>query len=220
MIFAPFFALLDAARRGTGQVLDAAGFGPIKTPSRIVFDVPGVRLRAYQPDGCPKGPVLLIIPAPIKRACIWDLLPEISVVRRCLRHGLRVYLLEWLDRESAQDDFGVADYTERLPLAVLDVVARETGEAAAMLAGHSLGGGDLCCAPSGPRVWPRVDRCAACLRAWSGRAAGARRDGRAKRAAAPRPGWWRLGARLTDGAAERGDGAGGFHTAAMGRPGR
>lgn len=140
MIFAPFFALLDEARRGTGQALDAAGFGPIKTPSRIVFDLPGMRLRAYQPDGGPEGPVLLIIPAPIKRAYIWDLLPEVSVVRRCLRHGLRVYLLEWLDTEQAPDHFGLADYTERLPLAALDVIARETGEAAAMLAGHSLGG--------------------------------------------------------------------------------
>jgi polyhydroxyalkanoate synthase len=101
-----------------------------------------VRLHAYQPPGAAvaAGPVLLIIPAPIKRAYIWDLQPEASVVRYAQHRGLRVYLLEWLDPGPREDGFGLADYAERLPLAALDAVAAETGEAAAVLAGHSLGG--------------------------------------------------------------------------------
>ncbi|HYZ31881.1 MAG TPA: alpha/beta fold hydrolase [Crenalkalicoccus sp.] len=84
--------------------------------------------------------MLLIVPAPIKRAYIWDLLPEVSVVRQCLRRGLQVYLLEWLDPGSAEDRFGLADYADRLPAAALDAIAAETGKATAVLTGHSLGG--------------------------------------------------------------------------------
>jgi polyhydroxyalkanoate synthase subunit PhaC len=62
------------------------------------------------------------------------------VVRQCLRRGLRVYLLEWLDPGPAEDGLGLEDYAERLPLAALDAIANETDEAAAVLAGHSLGG--------------------------------------------------------------------------------
>lgn len=135
------YALLDEARRRAGRVLDLSGLGPVETPSRIVATLPGARLRAYQPPGShPARPVLLILPAPIKRAYLWDLLPPVSVVRRCLSGGLRVYLLEWLDPGAAEDGFGLADYAECLPLAALDVIADETGEDAAMLAGHSLGG--------------------------------------------------------------------------------
>src|SRR5918993_1185304 len=135
------YALLDEARRRAGRALDAAGLGPAEAPFRIAAATPGARLRAYQPPGAaPSGPVLLIVPAPIKRAYIWDLLPEVSVVRRCLGRGLQVYLLEWLDPGPAEDGFGLSDYAERLPLAALDAVAAETGEAAVVLAGHSLGG--------------------------------------------------------------------------------
>lgn len=139
-MLAPAFALLDAARRQAGQRLDAAGLGPVEAPFRVAAAWPGARLRAYQPAGAAPGPALLILPAPIKRAYIWDLLPEVSVVRHCLRRGLRVFLLEWLDPGPAEDGFGLADYADRLPLAALAAIAAETGQAAAVLAGHSLGG--------------------------------------------------------------------------------
>ena len=136
------YALLDEARRRAGRALDAAGLGPVEAPFRIAAELPGARLRAYRPAGVPtaSGPVLLIVPAPIKRAYVWDLLPEVSAVRRCLDRGLRVYLLEWLDPGPAEDGLGLADHAARLPLAALDAVAAETGEAAVVLAGHSLGG--------------------------------------------------------------------------------
>jgi pimeloyl-ACP methyl ester carboxylesterase len=141
MMFASFFAMLDQARRRAGQALDLAGLGPVEAPFRIVTELSGARLRAYQPPGtAPSGPVLLIIPAPIKRTYIWDLLPDVSVVRHCLRRGLRVYLLEWLDPTPAEDHLGLVDYAGRLPLAALDIIAAETGEAGVVLAGHSLGG--------------------------------------------------------------------------------
>ncbi|WP_158295622.1 alpha/beta fold hydrolase [Crenalkalicoccus roseus] len=132
------FALLDAARRRAAR---ASGAAPEATPWRVAAALPGARLRAYQPAGEGRGkPALLILPAPIKSPRVWDLLAEVSVVRRCLSGGLRVYLLEWLDPEGEARGFGLADFAERLPLAALDAIAGETGEGAAVLAGHSLGG--------------------------------------------------------------------------------
>lgn len=122
-------------------MLDAAGLGPVLTPSRIVCEMQAARLRGYHaPADAGDGPVLLIVPAPIKRAYLWDLLPEVSVVRHALRRGMRVYVLEWLDPGTAEDGFGLSDYAERLPLAALNAIATETGETACVLAGHSLGG--------------------------------------------------------------------------------
>jgi polyhydroxyalkanoate synthase subunit PhaC len=138
-----FALLVDEARRQFGRALGAvAGLDPVEAPFRIAAAMPGpARLRAYQaPDAAATGPVMLVIPAPIKRAYVWDLLPEVSVVRHALRRGLRVYLLEWLDPGPDEDDRGLGDYAARLPMSALEAIAEETGEAAAVLAGHSLGG--------------------------------------------------------------------------------
>jgi len=114
MMLASFLALLDKVRRGAGQALDVADPGPVEAPFRIAIELSGAWLGAHQPPGtAPRGPILLIIPAPVKRAYIWDLLPEVSVVRHCLRRGLRVYLLEWLDPPPAENHLGVADRSGR-----------------------------------------------------------------------------------------------------------
>lgn len=133
------FGFIDAARRQAGNMLDTSGLGPQETPFRVLAEMPGARLRAYAaPDA--EGPALLILPAPFKRAYIWDLLPEVSVVRHALSRGLRVYLLEWLPPGEAEDGFGLAEYADRLPAAALDAIAAETGAPGAILAGHSFGG--------------------------------------------------------------------------------
>lgn len=134
------FALLDALRRSAARAADAAGQGPLRAPSRIVAEAGPMRVRAYQPRDASAGPVLVLIPAPIKRSYIWDLRPEVSVVRRCLARRLRVYMLEWLDPRPEDDGLGLADYAERLLSLALDAVAAETGRREALLAGHSLGG--------------------------------------------------------------------------------
>jgi polyhydroxyalkanoate synthase len=127
---------LDEARRIQGRILDALGFGPAQTPSRVVLRVPGLTLKAYGEPSRP-GPVLLLVPAPIKRAYIWDLAPGASVVEQCLRHGARPYLAQW---EEPADAFGLADYGERLLLACAGAIRAETGEDRIFLASHSLGG--------------------------------------------------------------------------------
>ena len=136
----PVTAWMDEGRRQVGRGLDAIGLGPRETPFRIVAEFRGARLRAYHEKERSEGPVLLIIPAPFKRAYIWDLMPEVSVVRHCLGRGLRVYLLEWLIPTTWEDEFGLAEYADRLPAAALETISAETACRAPLLAGHSLGG--------------------------------------------------------------------------------
>ena len=66
--------------------------GALETPSWAVLAEPCLTLKAY-PAAPDTGPMLLLAPAPIKRAYLWDLAPWASVVRRCIAAGLRVYLL-------------------------------------------------------------------------------------------------------------------------------
>jgi polyhydroxyalkanoate synthase len=129
--------LADILRRRQGELLETLGFGPSPMASRIALRLPGARLRAHGGDAA--APVLLIVPAPIKRAYIWDLAPSVSVIRRCLEHGLGVYLVEWSELEP-DTVRGLADYADRLLLACLDAVALETGQERVVLVGHSLGG--------------------------------------------------------------------------------
>lgn len=133
------FALLDRSRRWIGRALDTLGLGPSETPYRVVCKEQGVALRRYDNENA-DGPVLLIVPAPIKRPYIWDLTPEVSVVRHCLRHGVRVYLIQWEQPGQSERDFGLAEYGDRLISHCVETVCKETEEAQLFLAGHSLGG--------------------------------------------------------------------------------
>jgi polyhydroxyalkanoate synthase len=129
--------LLDEARRHLGARLEWLGFGPVRTPCRTLWAEPNARLLAYATAAT--GPALLIVPAPIKRAYIWDLAPEVSVVRRCLAAGLRVFMLEWTDPEEAARGFGLAHAARTIDTALASVAA-SSGEHRVFLAGHSLGG--------------------------------------------------------------------------------
>ena len=94
----------DAVRRWRGNAMDSMGLGRQETAFRIVLDDPDVRLRLYGEQPASGGPVLLIVPAPIKRGYIWDLLPQVSVVRRYLDAGFRVYMTEWIEPADAGGD--------------------------------------------------------------------------------------------------------------------
>lgn len=131
--------VLDAARRRTGRALEAVGFGPRPTRSTLVEVTPGVRLRFY-PAADPGGPPVLLVPAPIKRSYLWDLEPDVSVVGRAIRHGLRPFLVEWADPHGDDPAAGLEHYADTLLLACLDRVTAATGARQVALAGHSLGG--------------------------------------------------------------------------------
>jgi polyhydroxyalkanoate synthase len=127
--------MLDAARRRAGRVLAAAGFGPRRTPSTVVDVAPGVRLHSYVDAGSP----VLLVPAPIKRAYLWDLEPSVSVVAHAIGRGLRPFLVEWTE-QSDDPGHGLAHFADTLLGACLDAVTVQTGAPTASVAGHSLGG--------------------------------------------------------------------------------
>jgi len=143
----PFSAMalkqMDRSRQARGQMLERAGYGPKPTPSTVLHAEAGLNLRRYGGDAG-DGPSVLIVPAPIKRAYIWDLAPEVSVVQRWLEHGYRVYVAEWVPPGEGNEDFGLADYADRLLSASRQAIAADRGADTAedkpVIAGHSLGG--------------------------------------------------------------------------------
>ena len=130
---------MDLSRRLQGELLAAAGFGAEPAPSRAVLELPEVTLREYEGGGA-GAPALLLVPAPIKRGYIFDLAPGASAARLCLEAGLRVFLVQWEAPRAGEPGPGIADYADRLLLRCLEAVERETGERAAFIAAHSLGG--------------------------------------------------------------------------------
>lgn len=134
---------MDRGRQARGQLLEQAGYGPRTTPSTVILAEPGIRLHRYAPTD-PGGPPVLLVPAPIKRAYIWDLAPAVSVVGRWREAGYRVYLAEWLPTPDGDPDVGLADYGGRMLAACGRAIAADGDPARAdeplTLAGHSLGG--------------------------------------------------------------------------------
>lgn len=96
-LLSPFGAMalkhMDRSRQARGKLYERAGYGPVETPFTVLHSEPGLNLRHY---GSPEahGPAVLLVPAPIKRAYIWDLAPGTSTVRLWLEQGYRVYLAE------------------------------------------------------------------------------------------------------------------------------
>ena len=78
------------------------------------------------------------VPAPIKRAYIWDLAPGASPVRLLAEAGFAVSLLEWLDPDPSESDAGIDTFVDRIGAAV-DAVRAQGGDTP-VLVGHSLGG--------------------------------------------------------------------------------
>jgi polyhydroxyalkanoate synthase len=128
---------MDRMRQERGRALERAGYGPKETPYTVIHSEPGLTLRKYG-EGAQDGPSVLLVPAPIKKAYIWDLTPQASVVRRWLERGYKVYLAEWTP--DTGPDFGLDDYADRLLSACRSAIEADSGNAQLTVAGHSLGG--------------------------------------------------------------------------------
>jgi polyhydroxyalkanoate synthase len=98
-----------------------------------------MNLRAYDVRD-ESGPVLLIVPAPIKRSYIWDLAPWASVVRLAVAAGIRVFLVDWKEPQGEASRAGLREYADECIINSLRVIEAQTGARKAFLAGHSLGG--------------------------------------------------------------------------------
>jgi len=130
---------MDRSRQARGKMLERAGYGPQQTPSTVILEQAGLQLRRYQ-DAPSGGLAVLLVPAPIKRAYIWDLAPDISVVQRWSERGYRVYLAEWLPMPDGDPDVGLDDYGDRLLSACQRAIAQDSGQEQLTIVGHSLGG--------------------------------------------------------------------------------
>ena len=129
----------DVLRRLQGSIMDGLGFAPRSQPSRVVQILRTARLLAYQaPDA--QQPVVLAVPAPIKATYIWDLLPEVSVVKTLRSAGFQVYMVDWRAPGPEDQTAGLEDYAEKTLAEALRKVAAETGTEKVIIAGHSLGG--------------------------------------------------------------------------------
>jgi polyhydroxyalkanoate synthase len=137
----PWWAYSDVARRRLGELMDRLGLGPEPTPSRPIGAWATATLRAYPAPARPSAerPAVLIVPAPIKTADIWDLAPDVSVVRRCLAAGLATFLVDWDDPQAEDEGLGL-DAACQAIVGCLEAVATETGRAKVFMMGHSLGG--------------------------------------------------------------------------------
>jgi polyhydroxyalkanoate synthase subunit PhaC len=133
------FALknMDRMRQARGRLLDQLGYGPQEAQFAVLHSEAGLKLRKYA-GGPENGPPVLLVPAPIKKAYIWDLMPDVSVVRRWLEKGYQVYLAEWVPGTGPH--FGLDDYADRLLSACQQVIAADSGHDKMTVAGHSLGG--------------------------------------------------------------------------------
>ncbi|WGR71998.1 MULTISPECIES: alpha/beta fold hydrolase [unclassified Bradyrhizobium] len=129
------FAALDLMRRVQGHALGAIGFDPAELKHRILASGDHWRLRDY--GG--REPPLLIVAAPIKRPYIWDLGPNLSVIRNCLNHDLRIYLLEWIAPTASGGHVGLDECARAISECVARI-ATEPKSTKPFLIGHSLGG--------------------------------------------------------------------------------
>src|SRR5437764_3320556 len=130
----PMFFMSDALRRSLGWLLDDAGLAPHEAPWHIALKQSDLQLRRYGQQAETAGPVL-IVPAPIKRPYIFDLLPEVSVIRRLTEAGFSVYLSEWREEQPDADlDASVGSLRT-----ALEKIAADQGRAPIVI-GHSLGG--------------------------------------------------------------------------------
>ncbi|GLK85798.1 alpha/beta hydrolase [Ancylobacter defluvii] len=128
---------MDELRSVQARALDLFGFGSHECPYEVIATGPHWRLRRYH--GSRDAPPLLFVPAPIKRPYVWDLTPDVSVVRFCLDHAFAVHLLEWLPPKGNDSPAGIADYVQALLSACRTIAAGRSGEAPIVM-GHSLGG--------------------------------------------------------------------------------
>ena len=137
-IVAAYFAISDLFRRVQANALGVVGLGPRECQYQVIKSRSFWRLRDY--SGPDAAPPLLVVAAPIKRPYIWDLAPAVSVLRYCLRHGLHVYLLEWMPPVEADAQAGLDEYVGEAIADCVTTIANAEHRLRPVLAGHSLGG--------------------------------------------------------------------------------
>jgi polyhydroxyalkanoate synthase len=123
-----FEQLLDDMRNNDGMPsqVDKSKFevgGNLATqPGAVVFRNELLELIQYQSatDKVHERP-LMVIPAPINKFYIFDLLPEKSFFKFCVEQGMQLFAISWRNPSTEQSDWGLDDYINALKEAQLAI---------------------------------------------------------------------------------------------------
>ena len=142
--------LLEDLESGDGKQLrvkmtDEAAFEVGRTlattPGKVVFQNELMQLIQYSPSTAEvwRRP-LLIVPPWINKFYILDMRENNSFVRWAVAQGHTVFMISWVNPDSAHADCTFDDYLKAGPLAALDAIERATGEKSVNAIGFCLGG--------------------------------------------------------------------------------
>jgi polyhydroxyalkanoate synthase len=141
--------LLGDLERGKGKLqirmtdLDAFKIGEnvATTEGSVVGRTPLMELLQYKPstDQVAKRP-LMIVPPWINKYYILDLRPENSFIKWAVDQGHTVFVLSWVNPDSALAEKSFEDYAKEGVLAALDMIEQATGETDINAIGYCLGG--------------------------------------------------------------------------------
>ncbi|KPX98123.1 PHA-synthase 1 [Pseudomonas savastanoi pv. nerii] len=110
------------------------------TEGAVVFRNDVLELIQYKPitEQVHERP-LLVIPPQINKFYVFDLSPEKSLARFCLRSNVQTFIISWRNPTKAQREWGLSTYIEALKEAV-DVVLAITGSKDLNMLGACSGG--------------------------------------------------------------------------------
>lgn len=111
------------------------------TPGQVVFQNKLIQLIQYQPttEKQYKTP-LLIIPPWINKFYILDLRESNSLVKWLTDQGHTVFIISWANPGPEMRDYGWSEYMHQGPIAAMDAVKEQTGEADVNLLSYCIGG--------------------------------------------------------------------------------
>ncbi|AGI22289.1 poly(R)-hydroxyalkanoic acid synthase, class II [Pseudomonas sp. ATCC 13867] len=110
------------------------------TEGAVVFRNDVLELIQYKPitESVHERP-LLVVPPQINKFYVFDLSPEKSLARFCLRNSVQTFIISWRNPTKAQREWGLTTYIEALKEAI-DVVLAITGSKDLNMLGACSGG--------------------------------------------------------------------------------
>jgi polyhydroxyalkanoate synthase len=141
--------LIEDLERGNGRLAikmtdpDAfqVGGNIAVTPGKVVFQTDLMQLIQYSPttEEVMRRP-LLIIPPWINKFYILDLREKNSFIKWATDQGITVFMISWVNPDTALADKTFEDYMLEGPLAAMDAIEKATGEHEVNVIGYCLGG--------------------------------------------------------------------------------
>ena len=110
------------------------------TEGAVVFRNDVLELIQYRPitESVHERP-LLVVPPQINKFYVFDLSPDKSLARFCLRNGVQTFIVSWRNPTKSQREWGLTTYIEALKEAI-EVVLSITGSKDLNLLGACSGG--------------------------------------------------------------------------------